>query len=68
MDRNGQDRCLFPIPNSPLVLVVYERDGVKQEAVLSNPRSNARLAEVMKARNVGLSQIQSVSALGKAIH
>lgn len=68
MDRNGHERCLFPIPATPLVKVIYVRSGVKYEAVLANPRSNDRLQAVMLARNVGMSQVQSVTGLGKAAH
>ncbi len=63
MDRYGSERCLFAIPSTPLVRVLYVRDGVRQEAILANPRSNERLQAVMLARSIGMAQVQSVSAM-----
>ena len=57
----------FALPATPLVKVSYMRDGVKYEAVMTNPRSNERLKEIMLKRNVGLSQIRFVAAMGKAV-
>lgn len=53
----------FALPATPLVKVSYMRDGVKYEAVLSNPRTNDRLMAVMLARNIGLSQVRYVAAM-----
>ena len=65
---SGRSTIAFALPATPLVRVSYMRDGVKYEAVLSNPRTNERLQAVMLARNVGMSQIRFVSAMGKAGH
>ena len=54
---------LFALPSTPLVRVVYIRDGVQQGAVISNPRTRDRLQAVMLARNVGMSQVQFIEAL-----
>ena len=61
---NAKSRAiLFALPSTPLVRVVYIRDGVKCGAVLSNPRSNDRLQAVMLVRNVGMSQVQFIEAM-----
>jgi len=55
---------LFSIPDTNLVRVNYIREGVRYSAVLSNPRTNQRLRAVMLARQVSMSQVQDVLAVG----
>ncbi len=57
-----RDRDLV-LPATPLVRVSYKRDGVTYDAVINNPRTNERLQQVMLARNVGMSQVQCVTAM-----
>ncbi len=53
----------FQIPGTPLVRVSYVRDGVRYDAVIPNPKTNARLQTVMLARQVSMSQVQYVAAM-----
>ena len=60
---DGVRRRELVLPATPLVRVDFMRGNVKQYAILPNPRSYDRLQVVMLARNVGMSQVQCVTAM-----
>ena len=56
-------RILFAIPSTPLVRVRVVRDGVNYDHIISNPRTNERLQQVLLGRQVGMSTVSYVAAM-----
>lgn len=53
----------FKLPETKMCVVVWYRNGVKGETLISTPASNKGLVNVMFANRVGASEIRAVKSV-----
>ena len=53
----------FNLPATRTCKVVYVRNGVTYQSIITTPRSNDELQQIMLTRKVGVSQIQTVEPI-----
>ena len=53
----------FKLPTTKMCVVVWYRDGKKNEQLIDTPANNDRLVEVMLKHKVGYSEIRAVKSV-----